>query len=189
MLKEKNIDKSKKIWHNGINEKHEEVIDMSGNPVREKEMKSNGTYNYRAEQVRAKIFTENPFFDAHDTMQVKYEMLRAVEKDGMDITAAAEAFGFSRVSYYQIKRDYEASGIAGLAPQKRGPQGSRKITEEDIEYARNLVNTHTKNQILLRLREERGITISRRTLERNLANKKNKSPRACGKQGKTDRAL
>lgn len=143
------------------------------NRVRDIEMKKNGTYNYRAEKVSANIFKENPFFDAHDSMQVKYEMLRAVEKDGMDITAAATAFGFSRVRYYQIKKDYETKGIAGLAPQKRGPHGSRKLTEEDIAYAQQLIGTHTKNQIITRFREERGITVCKRTLERKLSDKKN----------------
>jgi len=150
------------------------------NSARELEMKRNGTYNHRADKVRANIFKENPFFDAHDLMQVKYEMIRAVEKDGIDVTAAAEAFGFSRVRYYQIKKDYEANGIAGLSPKKRGPHGSRKLTGEDIIYAESLAGTHTKNQIIERLREERGVTICKRTLERKLAAKKNISKSNSG---------
>ena len=143
------------------------------NVERDGEMKNNGTFNYRSEKVYADIFDENPFFDVHDIMQVKYEMLRAVEKDEMDVTAAAEAFGFSRVSFYQIKKDYEASGIAGLAPQKRGPHGSRKITDDDVRFAKSLVPTHTKEQIVQRLYDERGVTICKRTLERKLSDKKN----------------
>jgi len=153
---------------------------LNENSAREREMKNNGTYNHRADKVWANIFKGNPFFDAHDLMQVKYEMLRAVEKDGIDVTAAAEAFGFSRVRYYQIKRDYETNGIVGLAPKKRGPHGSRKLTDEDIEYAQTLVDTHTKNQIITRLQEERGVTICKRTLERKLSNKKNISKRNSG---------
>lgn len=150
------------------------------NPVRERELKNNGTYNRRADKVSADIFKENAFFDAHDLMQVKYEMLRAVDKEGMEVSAAAAAFGFSRVRYYQIKKDYETKGIAGLAPQKRGPQGSRKLTEEDIVYAQSLAGTHTKNQIISKLAKERGVIVCKRTLERKLSNKKNISKKDSG---------
>jgi transposase len=141
--------------------------------MREEEMKKNGTFNHHSQKVCADVFNENPFFDPHDIMQVKYEMLRAVEKGDMDVSAAAEAFGFSRVSFYQVKNDYEQEGVVGLMPQKRGPRGSRKITDDDVDFARKLVTTHTKDQIVCRLREERGVNICKRTLERKLLGKKN----------------
>jgi transposase len=137
------------------------------------EMMKNGSYNHRADAVTNKLFQRFRFFDAHDVMQVKYEMLRAVEKDNCDITEAAEAFGFSRVSFYQARKDFEANGIAGLIPKKRGPKGSRKVNESDIEFAKALIGTHTKAQIVMLLKEERGVEISKRTLERQLSDKKN----------------
>ncbi|MCL2853844.1 MAG: helix-turn-helix domain-containing protein [Defluviitaleaceae bacterium] len=137
------------------------------------EMRNNGSFNHRAAKVNAKIFKNSPFFDAHDLMQVKYEMLRAVEKDKREVTSACAEFGFSRVSFYQIKKEYDESGIAGLMPKKRGPKGSRKISASDVEFARSLVDTHTKAQIVSRLKEERGVEISKRTLERQLSVKKN----------------
>lgn len=143
------------------------------NSMRDEEMEKNGTYNHHSQKVHADIFKKNPFFDPHDIMQVKYEMLRAVEKDNIDVSAAAEAFGFSRVSFYQIKNDYEKEGIVGLVPKKRGPRGSRKITNDDADFARKLEANHTKDQIIIRLREERGVNISKRTLERKLSGKKN----------------
>lgn len=143
------------------------------NSIRDEEMKKNGTYNHHSQKVCAGIFKENPFFDPHDIMQVKYEMLRAVEKDNIDVSAAAKAFGFSRVSFYQIKNDYEQEGVVGLMPQKRGPRGSRKITDDDVDFARKLVVNYTKDQIVTRLREERGVNICKRTLERKLLGKKN----------------
>jgi transposase len=106
-------------------------------------------------------------------MQVKYEMLRSVEKDRRDVSSTAESFGFSRVSYYQIKKEFDEKGVAGLMPGKRGPKGSRKIANDDVEFAEGLVDTHTKAQIIVLLREERNVDISKRTLERKLANKKN----------------
>jgi transposase len=136
-------------------------------------LRGNGSYNYRADTVSTELFRQSAFFDAHDLVQVKYEMLRAVEKEQHEVTATSEAFGFSRVSFYQIKKAFEDNGIAGLIPKKRGPKGSRKLNNDDIEFARSLERTHTKVQILTRLREERGVEVSKRTLERQLSDKKN----------------
>lgn len=141
--------------------------------TRHEELRQNGSYNHHADTVSAEIFTRNPFFDTHDLVQVKYEMLRAVEKDCRDVSSASEDFGFSRVSYYHIKKEFDTNGIAGLMPKKRGPKGSRKINNSDVEFARNLEGTHTKAQMINRLRDERGVCISKRTLERKLADKKN----------------
>jgi len=137
------------------------------------ELRQNGSFNHRAGTVTAKIFTKYQFFDAYDLVQVKYEMLRAVLKDCCNVSSTAEEFGFSRVSFYQIKKDFDENGIAGLMPKKRGPKGARKTDESDIDFARSLVGTHTKAQIVERLKEERGVQISKRTLERQLSGKKN----------------
>lgn len=137
------------------------------------ELRSNGSFNHRAGTISAQLFSSSPFFDAHDLIQVKYEMLRAVEKENRNVSSTAEEFGFSRVSFYQIKKEFDENGIAGLMPKKRGPKGSRKIDASDIDFARSLVGTHTKAQIVERLKEERGVYISKRTLERQLAGKKN----------------
>ena len=36
--------------------------------------------------------------------------------------AAATAFGFSRVTWYQAKAQYDTRGLVGLLPRRRGPQ-------------------------------------------------------------------
>ena len=46
--------------------------------------------------VADELFVKSEFFDSHDLVQVKYEMLRGVRSDGRSITEAASAFGFSR---------------------------------------------------------------------------------------------
>ncbi|MCL2672718.1 MAG: hypothetical protein FWF10_11920 [Clostridiales bacterium] len=143
------------------------------NTARHEELRRNGSFNHRAAAVRAGIFTENPFFDARDLVQVKYEMLRAVEQEDKDVSSTSGDFGFSRVSFYQIKKEFDENGVAGLMPRKRGPKGSRKITDGDVEYARALVGIYTKPQIVAMLKSQRGVEISKRTLERKLAVKKN----------------
>ncbi len=141
--------------------------------LRQEELRKNGSFNHRADTVVDTLFSGSSFFDSHDLIQVKYEMLRAVEVDRRDVAGTADAFGFSRVSFYQIKKEFDENGIAGLFPKKRGPKGPRKINESDIAFAKNLVTTHTKAQIVELLREERGVEISKRTLERQLSDKKN----------------
>jgi transposase len=145
---------------------------MTTNTTKHEEMRNNGSFNHRAQNVSAEIFTNSSFFDKHDLIQVKYEMLRAVEKDQRDVSSVSEAFGFSRVSFYQIKKEFDENGVAGLISKKRGPKGSRKLNQADIEFAKNLAGL-TKAQILTRLKEERGVEVSKRTLERQLNVKKN----------------
>ena len=116
------------------------------------EMRKNGSFNHRADTVSAEIFSKSHFFDAHDLIQVKYEMLRAVEKESRDISSTSKVFGFSRVSFYQIKKEFYENGITGLIPKKRGPKGSRKLNQSDIDFAKSLVDTHTKAQIVTRLK-------------------------------------
>ena len=143
------------------------------NTARQDELRKNGSFNHRADTVSEELFKHSYFFDAHDLVQVKYEMLRAVEKERRDVTSVSESFGFSRVSFYQIKKEFDENGVAGLVPKKRGPKGSRKLNNSDVEFARSLEGTHTKAQILALLKNTRGVEVSKRTLERQLSDKKN----------------
>ena len=137
------------------------------------EMRRNGSFNHRANSVTTDLFKNSHFFDSCDLIQVKYEMLRAVEQECRKVSSTSASFGFSRVSFYQTKKEFDENGIAGLMPKKRGPKGPRKLSASDVEFAQRLEDSHTKAQILLRLKEERGIEVSKRTLERQLAVKKN----------------
>jgi len=83
-------------------------------------LRSHGTLNSRPERVSAALFRGCAFFDARDLVQVKYEMLRLVSREGVPVQTAARAYGFSRVAWYQIKARYEAGSLLGLLPQPRG---------------------------------------------------------------------
>lgn len=97
-------------------------------------LKSNGTFNYQAKNVKDSIFLEHDFFDPCDLLQVKYEMLRKVEYDGCPVSKAAKIFGFSRPSYYSALSTYQSDGLAGLAPQKRGPKKPHKLSSSVIDF-------------------------------------------------------
>ena len=56
-------------------------------------LRESRTLNLRAETIQDRLFLEESFFDPQDLTQVKYEMLRRVEKEEMPISAVAASFG------------------------------------------------------------------------------------------------
>ena len=54
--------------------------------------------------VYAPLFTDGSgFFLASDKVQVKYEMLRARLVDGLPVSEAAVAHGYSRAAFYLVR--------------------------------------------------------------------------------------
>lgn len=93
-----------------------------------------GTLNPTPEKVRDPKFRGSEFFDPHDAVQVKYEMLRRVSVDNASVTEASDEYGVSRPTYYQAKANLDAAGIAGLVPRKPGPRGSHKVQGEVLAF-------------------------------------------------------
>ena len=91
--------------------------------------------NPRPHDVRDEAFLSQEFFDARDLVQVKYEMVRRVKADGLSVTAAAAAFGYSRPSYYEAAAALEQAGLDGLVPAKPGPRRGHKLTEQILAWA------------------------------------------------------
>ncbi len=75
-------------------------------------LKEYGAFNPHPEKVTEKMFSDSKldFFDPRDLIQVKYEMLRAVDKEGRSVNQASEAFGFSRPSFYQAQSQLKKGG-------------------------------------------------------------------------------
>ena len=97
-------------------------------------LKRHGALNPHPNAVIDPLFETGDFFDRNDLVQVKYEMLRRVQKEGRPVSTTAAAFGFSRPSYYQAQSAFEQAGLAGLIPQKRGPKAAHKLTPEILEF-------------------------------------------------------
>src|ERR1035441_350735 len=74
------------------------------------------TLNPHPEAVTDPAFTSGAFFDPADLVQVKYEMVRAVEAGALDAGAAASAFGLARQSYYNARKALAEHGLPGLIP-------------------------------------------------------------------------
>ena len=82
------------------------------------------TLNPRPEKVTDPAFAPGSFFDPADLVQVKYEMVRRSETDGVPAATAAAAFGFSRQSLYTAKSVLAEQGLAGLIPARPGPRAA-----------------------------------------------------------------
>lgn len=76
------------------------------------------------------LFRDSAFFDPNDLVQVKYEMLRSVQKEGRAVVEAAQAFGLSRPVFYVTQAVFQREGLPGLLPRKRGPKRAHKLNEE-----------------------------------------------------------
>ncbi len=131
--------------------------------------------NPNPNKVRDSLFLENEFFDAHDIIQVKYEMLRRQQTDNRTVQEIARSFGLSKVTYYEARRAFEELGIYGLQPKKRGPKQRHKLTPELVEYVtlkKKQDSTLRSEDLLALIREKFDTSIHRRTLERGLSEKK-----------------
>lgn len=134
-----------------------------------------GTLNPQPEKVRDPKFKPGEFFDPHDAVQVKYELLRRVLVDKVSVTDAAREYGISRPTYYQAKAGFDAAGIAGLVPKKRGPHGRHKLREEVMAFIeQHLVRgepMHARDLAIL-IWLELGLDVHPRSIERAVKEKK-----------------
>src|SRR5437764_7241238 len=103
-------------------------------PQKLEALREEGTLNSAPDEVHDPKFQDNEFFDPHDIVQVKYEMLRRVSVENASVSAATEEYGVSRPTYYQTKASFDKAGLAGLVPQKRGPHGPHKLQGEALAF-------------------------------------------------------
>jgi transposase len=140
-------------------------------------LKANGTFNPHAQRVRDPLFQEQAFFDPHDRLQVKYEMLRRVRVDGWTVARAAAVFGFSRLSFYHIQRAFAHHGLSGLVGRQRGPKRGYKLTPAVIEaiQAWRAEEPPVSTQTLVeRVAQRFQVSVHPRSIERTLARRPQK---------------
>jgi transposase len=138
-----------------------------------------GALNLRPQTVRDAQFTELPFFDARDLVQVKYEMLRRVQREGESVSQAAANFGFSRVSFYQTQAAFAEGGLPGLVPRRRGPRGAHKLTDEVMAFLDQLRAedlTISSRELAVRAQERFGRSVHPRSIERAFERRLKKPP-------------
>jgi len=134
-----------------------------------------GTLNPAPEKVGDPKFQEEGFFDPHDIVQVKYEMLRRVSVDKMSVTDASDEYGVSRPTFYQARADFDDAGLGGLVPRKRGPRGPHKLQGEVLAFLKEQVvpgEPIRARELTDRVRIKFGLDVHPRTIERALGVKK-----------------
>jgi transposase len=134
--------------------------------------------NPHPEQVRDPAFLAEAFFDARDVVQVKYEMVRRVRAEGVSITAAAAAFGYSRPSYYEAATALTQAGLAGLVPAKPGPRRGHKLSEEILAWAEQALAADPALRpaaLVTPIEQTFGVRVHPRSVERALARHRERS--------------
>ena len=135
------------------------------------------TLNPHPERVVDRLFLEHDFFDPCDLLQVKYEMLRRVRLEGRPLSEAARAFGFSRPSFYKGRSAFEAGGLSGLLPRRRGPKKRHKLRGEGMDFLeREMASDPSLRGAALseRVEERFGLRVHPRSIERALARRQKK---------------
>jgi transposase len=136
------------------------------------------TLNPHPDRVSDALFQDREFFDRSDLLQVKYEMLRCVTKDGRSVAQAAEDFGFSRRHFYVIQKQFAEAGFQGLMPDKRGPRGAHKLDDEVMRVVMAALDddpTLKASALACLIEREFQRNIHPRTIEKALARKKNRA--------------
>ncbi len=148
-----------------------------GSNAKRKILGQNGTLNKNPDKVADNNFKNIAFFDPNDIVQVKYEMLRSAQKEGVGILKASEAYGFSRISFYKIDKAFKEHGISGLLPKKRGPRSAHKLTVEIMEFVSGLIRQKPdikSTEIKKEIKERFSITVHKRSIERAILKSKKK---------------
>jgi len=138
-------------------------------------LRQHATLNPRPAGVTHSLFATNEFFDPHDLLQVKYEMLRLVSVDKRSISEAAKSCGFSRPSFYQAQAAFEQHGLAGLIANKPGPRSAHKLTPAVMQFlteARAADPGVRAEHLAAWVRKRFGVQVHPRSIERQLLRKK-----------------
>jgi transposase len=140
-------------------------------------LREQGTLNPHPEGVKDPLFQENEFFDPRDIVQVKYEMLRRHQTEGSAAAAAAQAFGFSRVTFYQVLKRFKEDGIGGLLPKLRGPKSAHKLSEDLIAFVETVMGedpTLRPASLAELIKTRFDISVHPRSIERALSRRQKK---------------
>jgi len=138
-----------------------------------------GALHRHPEHVTDDLFVTREFFDPRDLVQVKYEMLRRVQREGHAVSRSAAAFGFSRPIFYQAQAAFQQGGLPALMPRKRGPKDAHKLTGDVLAFVRRARQDDPSVRpaaLASLVRDRYGVTVHPRSIERALA-RHQKKPR------------
>jgi len=138
-----------------------------------------GALNPHPERITEKMFSDSmlDFFDPRDLIQVKYEMLRSVDKEGGSVKQASEAFGFSRPAFYQAQAKFKQGGLSGLVKKRPGPKSAHKLTAEVLAFIEEKIEGGKPlraRKLAPLIKEKFGKNVHPRSIERAVTRRKKK---------------
>jgi len=154
------------------------TMKKSGNE-KHKRLKGQGVLNPHPEKVKDELFLDSrlEFFDPHDLVQVKYEMLRSVEKEGRPVTQASKMFGFSRPAFYQVQSQFKQKGVTGFIRVRPGPKSAHKLTPDIVKFIEDRIKEGEPlraRALVALIKEEFKKQVHPRSIERAIARRKKK---------------
>ena len=143
-----------------------------------KHLRRAGLLHPNPDKVRDRLFADFPhFFDAHDLLQVRYEMLRAHRVGGEQVVGLCRRYSVSRQTFYTLLSKLDAGGTAGLLPDRPGPKGPSKLSREVVDFARGETAREadlTGAALGQRIEARFDVSIHKRTAERLLRTSRSK---------------
>ncbi|PYV40147.1 MAG: hypothetical protein DMG09_07495 [Acidobacteria bacterium] len=164
---------------------------MSSRKSKRSALRELRAWNPHPEKVKAPLFASHAFFDPEDKAQVKYEMLRRREVETAPLEETCHEFGFTRESYRHLLERFRSEGMGGLFERRRGRRRPLKANDEVRMLLRN---EHLRDpglgpdELARHCQEKIGVTLSRRTIYRVLADqgerkKKRRTKKSRSEQG------
>lgn len=134
---------------------------------RRRALQAAGLVHPREDEVTAALFDgSREFFVAADKVQVKYEMLRSHEVDGVSVVQAAAAHGYSRAGFYLVAAAFAERGMVGLLDERRGRKGPVKLTPEIMAWLATADPQRSGAELAEEVESRFGVRLHRRTVER-----------------------
>ena len=137
-----------------------------------------GLLNPTPKRVTDPLFRElSAFFDPHDRLQVRYEMLRSHELDHASVVEICHRYGVSRQTFYSLQEKFLNEGTAGLLVKKPGPKGPAKLSAEIVNYVEEELEKEAgigTVELLLRIQNRFGRSFHRRTIEKLVRTRRSK---------------
>lgn len=168
------------MWHKYSYIQGDEMVRRSRTDPKSEALRARGSLNTDPKRVTDEVFRQDDFFDVRDMVQVKYEMVRRTEIDGLPASHAAQAFGVSRPTFYAAKTALDSGGIPALVPAKPGPRRAHKLSDEVVDTLEQALaeDPARRAKDLAALAEERfGVSVHPRSVERALARRREKKHR------------
>lgn len=134
-------------------------------------LKMSRSLHPQPQRVSDPLFYMSEFFDRRDGVQVKYEMLRRVQIERAAVASVAVTFGFSRVTWYQLKSRFDQHGLFGLLSSVPGPREGSKLSDHMV---RLLIGHHAQHpdksikSLQNWLQTEHGVEVHARSVRRVL---------------------